>query len=215
MGALRNKGKTNVMKFGQACGKNSKTWKKQMKLAYEKGEFLDKVKYKNFKGPSYQIKSMKACVGSKPRINFIVRRIPINLKRLKFIKSIKRETAGRFNEVEDPLDGCRIMNLDLLKHHVTSISSHTALCDKARSVVLKGNSPIVLQSEERHGLASIIKAKCTGCGEVFKLNNSDCIETAGGKHYEINVRGVWGSMVTGGGCSSLNECLGELFDRKI
>ena len=38
----------------------------------------------------------------------------------------------------------------------------------------------------------------------FILRNSDFIGTDKGEMSEINVRSVWGSMVTGGGCSSMN-----------
>ena len=212
MGNKRNKGRKKSRKFNKPAGRHSWKFKKQLKLAYQRGEYLENVKYKNFKGPAYQIKLMKACVGGKPRVNFIVRRIQVSVKRLKykFIKSHENDTSGTFNKVEDPLDGSRIINLDLLKCHVTTITSHSALCDKARNTATKGNSPISIVSEERHGLASVLKAKCNGCGTIFELNNSECLETSGGKQYEVNVRGVWGSMVTGGGCSSLNESFGEL-----
>ena len=210
MGTKRyiQRGQKRSGKFNVAGGKHSWKYKKQMKEAYKRGEFLEN-QYKNFKGPPYQLKSIKACFSGKPRIKFVVRRIPITLKRLKFVRSQKKETTGKFLEMNDPLDGARIMNLDLLKKHIATISSHTALCEKARDVVLQGKAPVVLHSEERHGLATILKAKCVGCGEAFHLNNTESIETSGGKYFDINVRGVWGSMVTGGGCSLLNECLGE------
>ena len=210
----RNKIRKGTRKFNLAGGKHSRKIKKQLKTAYEIGQYLENVQYKNFKGPAYQIKCIKPCLSGKPRVKFVVRRIPLCVKRLnlkyKFIKSSENDTAGKFFKVDTSLDGNRIINLDLLKEHVTSITYHSALCDKGREIAAKGNSPVSLVSEKRHGLACILKARCNGCGKVFELNNSDTVETSIGEQYDINIRGVWGSMVTGGGCSSLNESLGEL-----
>ena len=214
MGDKRNKLRTRPRRFNLPGGMHSYKMKKNLKMAYERGVYLDTVKYKNFKGPAYQIKAVKACLSGKPRVKFVVRRILGNTKRLnstyKFIRSNKKDTIGTFKRVEPKvMDGSRIINLDLLKEHVGTISTHSALCDKAREIALKGMSPIILVTEERHGLASVLKGKCNGCGKVFNMPTSDTLETSGGKQFTINVRGVWGSMVTGGGCSSLSESFGE------
>ena len=211
MANKKNKLRVARKKFNLPSGIHSKAVKQRKqaeKVAkYERGKYLENTVYKKFKGPSYQIKSLKACVDGKPRVNFVVRRIP--LKRLKFIKKVNKETTAIFKTVEPTLDGYRIMNLSLLKDHVASITIHSALCDEAKKTAEKGNSPIVLVSEDRHGIACLLKAKCNGCGKIFQLNSSDKVDTPIGKQFDINVRGVWGSMVTGGGCSSLNESLGE------
>ena len=209
MGDKRNKHRRlSKKKFNLAGGIASKKVQKRMQTAYKHGVYLETVKYRNFKGPSYQLKCLKACVSGKPRVKLVVKRIPV--KRLKYIRRADKETSGVFCEVEPEMDGNRIINLELLRKHVTSITCHSAICEGAKKVALNGNSPVSLVSEERHGLACILKAKCNGCGKFFDLNNSETVETSVGKQYDINVRGVWGSMVTGGGCSSLNESLGEL-----
>jgi hypothetical protein len=73
---------------------------------------------------------------------------------------------------------------------------------------VSNDNVIVLESEKRNGFYTIITCKCQGCGKTFELENSDKFGYT--NMVDINVRSVWGSMVTGGGCSSLNECFGSI-----
>jgi hypothetical protein len=87
---------------------------------------------------------------------------------------------------------------------------HSALCEKARDCALKVMDPIFLSSEKSNGLESIFKATCRGCDKEFIFNKGDNLSCKGVEVSDINVKGVWGSMVTGGGCSDLNELLGTM-----
>ncbi|KAL4221586.1 hypothetical protein ACF0H5_019843 [Mactra antiquata] len=110
----------------------------------------------------------------------------------------------------DENDGNRIINLEQLRKHVLDISMHSALCEKARERASVGLECVRLISERRNGLESVFSAHCQRFCKIFKFNESDKIQSEKGQLSEINIRGVWGSMVTGSGCSPLNECLGTL-----
>jgi hypothetical protein len=88
------------------------------------------------------------------------------------------------------------------------VSMHCALCEKARVMSQQNTSPIIFRdSGRKHGLASLLEVVCRECGKKFIFNSSKRLETLCGNRYDINVRAVWGSMVTGGGHSRLNEFL--------
>ena len=108
------------------------------------------------------------------------------------------------------LDGNRIINMDILKASIMEMSTHSAIRSEAYQVVSEGKSPIILESERRNGLSVILEARCNGCNKRFIIDNSPGMETNKGLRKEINVKAVWGSMVTGGGCSFMNELLGTM-----
>ena len=212
MGDKRNrKGIGLKRRFNLPGGIHSKKTKYAQAQKYKKGEYLDKVKLKHFKGPSYQIKCLKTCVSGKPRIKFIARRIPLNKRKgFRFIKDARKDTTGTFVERQETLDGSRIMNLEMLQSYVSQATTHSALCESARKYAMKGESPMTLIGEKKHGFASILSLKCNGCGKTYQIQTSKTCKTPSGDYFEINVRAVWGSMVTGGGCSSTNESLGTM-----
>ncbi|CAG2204291.1 unnamed protein product [Mytilus edulis] len=79
-------------------------------------------------------------------------------------------------------NGYRIVNLECLQSHVTSITMHACQCLKAIQLASIGESPLSLQTEIRSlGLASV-----------------------------LSVQSVWGSIATGNGPSHLNEILSTL-----
>ncbi|XP_069120879.1 uncharacterized protein [Argopecten irradians] len=103
-------------------------------------------------------------------------------------------------------NGYRFMNLHLLEHHVSQLTMHSAICDKAKELVINGISPIKLCAEvSSMGLASILSFQCKGCKKDFLFNTSPKLETSQSKHFDINVRAVWGSIATGNGNAHLNE----------
>ena len=51
-------------------------------------------------------------------------------------------------------------------------------------------------------------AQCQGCSHKFSFDSSP--KVPGSKRFDINVRVVWGSMVTGNGPSHLNEFMATL-----
>ncbi|CAG2236224.1 unnamed protein product [Mytilus edulis] len=105
--------------------------------------------------------------------------------------------------------GYRVMNLDCLQAHISDITLHACLCAGAINLAKEGKAPIKLETEVRSlGLATVMLAKCMGCLQKFKLETSP--KVPGSKRYDINVRAVWGSMVTGNGPAHLNEFLATL-----
>lgn len=91
--------------------------------------------------------------------------------------------------------GYRVIHLDCLQSHVMDITMHVvATCDDAIVLVNSGHgrSPITLVSELRTcGLASVMLAKCEGCGKTFKFETSPKLKTETSVHYDINARAVW------------------------
>ncbi|VDI19230.1 Hypothetical predicted protein [Mytilus galloprovincialis] len=80
---------------------------------------------------------------------------------------------------------------------------------EAMKVSSEGKTPIKLQTEVRSlGLASVMMAECQGCFKKFKFDTSP--KVPGSKRYDVNVRAVWGSMVTGNGPAHLNELMATL-----
>ncbi|KAH3888628.1 hypothetical protein DPMN_012668 [Dreissena polymorpha] len=85
---------------------------------------------------------------------------------------------------------------------------HAATCEKAKGLVSGGIAPIDLVSKvNSYGLASILLAKCLGCNQAFECDTSPRLENG---NFDVNVRAVWGTLVTGNGLSHLNELLAVL-----
>ncbi|KAJ8309411.1 LOW QUALITY PROTEIN: hypothetical protein KUTeg_014285 [Tegillarca granosa] len=71
--------------------------------------------------------------------------------------------------------------------------------------------PIKFLKEIRtNGLASDLSAECQGCRQTFRFETSPQLPMKNSNHYDINIRSVWGSMVTGSGVSNLNELMGTM-----
>lgn len=122
----------------------------------------------------------------------------------------KRRVSQVFDCVHNVTNGYRIINLASLEKHVSEISLHTAVCDNARALAATGISPIQLDAEvATYGLASVLSAKCKGCNKDFLFETSKKLEDADlkTKHFDINVRAVWGCLATGNGNAHLNEFL--------
>ena len=102
--------------------------------------------------------------------------------------------------------GYRFVNLECLQSHVSDITMHVCLCPEAIQLATNGQPPIKLETEvQSYGLASVITAQCQGCRKKFTVDTSP--KVPGSKRFDINVRAVWGSMVTGNGPAHLNEFL--------
>lgn len=107
----------------------------------------------------------------------------------------------------------RLMNLGSLADHIEAITLHAANCTKAIDVVsVAGGKPMSLQGVTHDmGLASFLQTKCHGCGKHFRLRTSSYLELCHGqKHFDINIRAVWGEVATGGGAFKLNEQLATM-----
>ena len=102
-------------------------------------------------------------------------------------------------EILGNTEGFRIVNMECLGTFVSQMTKHVILCGKITSQM----EPVKLLGEVgHHGLASFIAVMCNGCGKTITL---DSPKMPGDLKYEINVRAVWGQMVTGGGGSPLQE----------
>ena len=110
-----------------------------------------------------------------------------------------KERIKLVSEVRGNKEGFRIVNLECLEMYITEISIHSIQCSKSHEL----SSPVeVLGEVWAQGLASVIAARCKGCGKCFELKSP---RMRGDKKIEINVRAVWGQMVTGGGASKMGE----------
>ena len=207
MGTLiRKKGKLS-RKFNKAGGKHSR------KLSMSQGhrEKVSKIKKQlrkiKKKYPKLK-KELLFSLKSSKKMNLLVKNIYScsNLTDTKM--SIKKET------VKQNFDGNRILNLNNLSMYVEEITRHSALCAIEHSEELSETSkPFVklVCETQVHGLASVLLAECQMCRKQFRLCTSDTVICDNGDNrFDINVRAVWGEMVTGGGCTSLNERMGTL-----
>jgi len=110
-------------------------------------------------------------------------------------------------DIQSP-DEYRILNLGQLSTHVQDISLHAAQCFEAVALSKKGEAPIQLMGVQRdQGLACILQSVCKGCKQTFTIRSSPMTHTPQGKHFDINVRAVWGEAAAGGGATKLSERL--------
>ncbi|VDI10392.1 Hypothetical predicted protein [Mytilus galloprovincialis] len=166
----------------------------------------------NLKGGSNMT---KLCIRKQPKRS-AYNRVRINLLRRSTKKQYQvfRTINGELKtfEVQNvAANGYRIINLNCLQKHITDLTMHAVSCEKARQLVAAGREPIVLESQVAHyGLAVILLAKCQGCQLKVHMETSPKLKTDGSRHYDINVRAVWGSIVSGNGLAHLNEQLASM-----
>jgi hypothetical protein len=176
---------------------------------------VQKEKHKGRLVVQYEVSKVKGNNVHK-RLTLKIRKIKELVRQHKTSPSLHTivETASelkiRLRKVKDmSQNGYRFMNLDCLESHVSEITMHVCLCPGAINVAAEGNAPIKLVTEVRSfGIASIIVAQCQGCLRKFTLNSSPRVP--GSKRFDVNVRAVWGSMVTGNGPAHLNEILATM-----
>ena len=103
-----------------------------------------------------------------------------------------------------------MIDLDCLKNHYSEIAGHTIFFDKARDVAIRGGNIIELVSEILHdGLDTTMLARCSGCKKMF-LKTSDTLSVNGSRHFDVNVRAVWGAIVSGNGLAHMNDFLSTI-----
>ncbi len=109
-------------------------------------------------------------------------------------------------------DEYRLINLGQLADQISTISLHGATCKKALEMALTGEAPISVSGITRDmGLACFIQFLCNGCGKKMRLTTSPYMKLDSfTKHFDINVRAVWGEVASGGGSMKLNEQLGNM-----
>ncbi|CAG2230579.1 unnamed protein product [Mytilus edulis] len=100
-----------------------------------------------------------------------------------------------------------------MQSFISQITIHSISCERAVEIALKGISPYTDLTEiKSYGIACILGIKCKGCNYIHTMNTSSRLQTSKDKinRFDVNVRAVWGSMVTGNGASHLNELLGTM-----
>ena len=87
------------------------------------------------------------------------------------------------------------------------MAMHSTTCKKAAE--LATFSPIELSSEiDIYSLASILSARCKDCHREIFLNTSPNLNIdKQSRQFHINVRAVWGTLVTGNVHAHLNKFL--------
>ena len=121
-------------------------------------------------------------------------------KRVLYTDDSGKDRVKLVSESIGDKQGFRIVNLECLQNYISDITAHALLCNHIEQHT---QDPVELVGEVRHqGLASIIGARCKGCNKTFELKSP---QMRTDKRFEINVRAVWGQMVTGGGASHLAE----------
>jgi len=184
-------------KFGKPHGRHST--KKTSKQSVLNCDSCHKLPYQLI--PKTYSKNGKACV------KFVIRRIPVHSLRGARLCKLSEDSL-KFKILNKPISGYRIINLELLQHHVVDITTHVCLCPLAQKVATSGQAPIKLKSEYcKSGLFSIILAECCGCLQQFKVSTSPKQQNG---LYDINVRAVWGTVTSGRGPSQLNEVLSTM-----
>ncbi|KAH3861028.1 hypothetical protein DPMN_023954 [Dreissena polymorpha] len=93
------------------------------------------------------------------------------------------------------------------------VIKHVVFCEAAKQLVITDNPVVKILSELRtQGLASVLFVCCCGCKNNFKLETSPRLMNmdTSTAYNDINVRAVWGSIVTGNGASHLKEVMATM-----
>ena len=91
------------------------------------------------------------------------------------------------------------------------IVKHAIGCKKAQELILDGKLAFEHRAEIRTmGLALKLEVQCVGCKMKLHFETSPKLKTNSTTQYDINVRAVWGSIVTGNGASHLKEIMAKM-----
>ena len=198
-------GRKKIRKFGLGGGIHSS---KRKALGYGRKAYQYSCQFKE--GAAHVLVIRRSCIRKKLNRKTAKKRA---LK--KFYQLYRSAETGQLRKryvkryYSGVAEGYRFINLGSLQEHVSEISLHSATCKKAIDLGLKGISPVEITSEvDTFGLVSVISSKCKGCLREIMLTTSPKLSVhKSSQHFDINVRAVWGSIVTGNGRSQLNEFL--------
>ena len=184
MGSTRNRTGKRPSKFNQPGGMHRLTNTKK----YNYSEINQKL-----------VKQPFVIKKHNPGVKMVLSKLIV--KRAMKYRSIKDTRSNKIylKKTSEQVQGSRIVNVEKLKCHIAEVTAHAALCEKARQCALNNDTVIKLASENSQGFYSVLNMKCQGCGQVFVLENSE--KCANSESMDINLRSVWGSMVTGGSSS--------------
>ena len=198
MANLKNVKSKKKGKFNKPGGKQSIKYKKKIL----KKKIKLQATLKTYKDNTFCLKHKKG------GLKYIFSRRIVK-KAIKY-KCLQGQNKLYIKVVKNEMEGSRIMNLQNLKTSMIELTTHTASCQAAQEKVLCNEPAITFDSETKNGLHSILCATCRGCNATFNIESSGDFGSDDIKRKDINVRAVWGSMVTGGGCSSMTEMLGTM-----
>ena len=198
--------KKNARKFGIASGRHRR---RRKALGFGRKFYRFSCQFKD--SDTNNVVIIKRTHGGKKRNKKLKKTQALK----KFYQLYRSDVKGQLRKryvrryFSTPANGYRFINLGSLQQHVSDISLHSATCKKALELGMKGISPIELVSEvDTFGLASVLATRCKGCHREILLNTSPKLNIdKSSRHFDINVRAVWGTLVTGNGQAHLNEFL--------
>ncbi|XP_021338853.1 uncharacterized protein LOC110440231 [Mizuhopecten yessoensis] len=165
-------------------------------------------------GKPYKLKHSVKIVNGQVSAKLVVKRLPRFSSPGKTLHSVVHpQKPTLYIHSSDRLapDGYRLFNLGLLQKAFSDVVQHTITCTAAGEISVTGKSPISNMWEKpKCGMASVFELSCV-CGKLFQLENSPSISLQSGDScHDVNLRAVWGAMVTGGGASNLSELFGTM-----
>ena len=94
-----------------------------------------------------------------------------------------------------------MINLERLQQFADDLTEHSTSCDGS----------MILNRENRAGLASILKGDCSNCEHTVSLTTSKKVKGPRGyNRWECNLAAVWGQMATGTGHNQMEETMGVM-----
>ena len=79
--------------------------------------------------------------------------------------------------------GSRIINMHRFQQYMHVLNEHATKCEV----------PVVLTSEVREGLASVVSSRCSTCSHTITLKTADKVKGPRGySSWECNLAAVWG-----------------------
>ncbi|CAG2214773.1 unnamed protein product [Mytilus edulis] len=148
--------------------------------------------------------------------SFTRRRINLLRKHLNSSDRVFRATDGslkssNYKSCNLPASGYRLISIQKLQQHYHDIANHVVFCDKARDIAVRGGNMVeIISQPANYGLATTLQARCSGCQQKLSFDTSPRLETNASRHFDVNVRAVWGALASGNGLAHLNEVLATL-----
>ena len=148
--------------------------------------------------------------------SFTRRRINLLRKHLNSSDRVFRATDGclkssNYKSCNSPASGYRLIAIQKLQQHYHDIANHVVFCDKARDIAVRGGNMVeIISQPANYGLATTLQARCSGCQQKLSFDTSSRLETNASRHFDVNVRAVWGALASGNGLAHLNEVLATL-----
>ncbi|XP_021375757.1 uncharacterized protein LOC110464719 [Mizuhopecten yessoensis] len=159
----------------------------------------------------YKICRMTTIVDGQPTLKFFVKRLnPTTTPGLRAVP--QRKPGIHIHKVDTfDCDGYRVFHLGNLHKHLLTLMRHASTCGII-SAMLDDDHDLLSILGERNvcGLAGELMLRCA-CGHRFNFESSPVVNLTDDKtHHDVNLRAVWGTMVSGRGASSLGETCATL-----